>query len=209
MKNVTLALALAFAAAVLPARADNAPPAPAAAVAPGAPAPDFTLKGDDGVDHTLSKLKGKYVVLEWYNKDCPFVKRHYGTKNMQSLQKRYTDKGVVWFEVATSAEGKQGHMTAKDAVDARKKFGLNSTAILLDGSGAVGRLYDAKSTPHMFVIDPKGNVIYMGAIDDLPSTDWSDIKDAHNYVSAALDAAMSGKPVAKPVTTPYGCSVKY
>lgn len=209
MKHVLLAAA--FAAALLaPARADDAPPAPAAAsVAPGAPAPDFTLKGDDGTDHTLSKLKGKYVVLEWYNKDCPFVKRHYGTKNMQGLQKRYTDKGVVWFEVATSAAGKQGHLSLKQAVAARKKFGLQSTAILLDGSGTVGRLYSAKSTPHMFVIDPKGNVIYMGAIDDLPSTDWSDIKDAHNYVSAALDAAMSGKAVATPLTTPYGCSVKY
>jgi peroxiredoxin len=208
MKNALLALA--FAAAVLPARAADAPPAPAtASIAPGAPAPDFTLKGDDGADHTLSKLKGKYVVLEWYNKDCPFVKRHYGTKNMQALQKRYADKGVVWFEVATSAEGKQGHLSVKEAADARKKFGINSSAILLDGSGSVGRLYAAKSTPHMFVIDPKGNVIYMGAIDDLPSTDWSDIKSAHNYVAAALDASMSGKPVAKPVTTPYGCGVKY
>jgi peroxiredoxin len=208
MKNVLLALA--FAAAAASVRAADAPPAPApAAVAPGAPAPDFTLKGDDGADHTLSKLKGKYVVLEWYNKDCPFVRRHYGTKNMQALQKRYTDKGVVWFEVATSAEGKQGHLTVKDAAAARRKFGIKSTAILLDSSGAVGRLYDAKTTPHMFVIDPKGNLIYMGAIDDLPSTDWSDIKDAHNYVSAALDASMAGQPVAKPVTASYGCSVKY
>jgi peroxiredoxin len=209
MKNVLLAATLA-AAFVASARAGDAPPAPAAAtVTPGAPAPDFTLKGDDGSDHTLSKLKGKYVVLEWYNKDCPFVKRHYGTKNMQQLQKRYTDKGVVWFEVATSAPGKQGHLDAKGAAAARKKFGINSSAILLDSRGDVGRLYSAKSTPHMFVIDPKGNVIYMGAIDDLPSTDWSDIKNAHNYVADALDASMSGQPVAKPVTTPYGCGVKY
>jgi peroxiredoxin len=207
MKNVLLAAA--FAAAILaPARADDAPPA-SAAVAPGAPAPDFTLKGDDGAEHTLSKLKGKYVVLEWYNKDCPFVRRHYGTKNMQALQKRYTDKGVVWFEIATSAPGKEGYLTAKTAAAARKKFGINSTAILLDAKGDVGRLYSAKTTPHMFVVDPKGNVIYMGAIDDLPSTDWSDIKDAHNYVSAALDDAMAGRPVAKPMTTSYGCGVKY
>jgi peroxiredoxin len=209
MKNVLLSLTVAAALAAS-ARAVDAPPAPAAASAvPGAPAPDFTLKGDDGADHTLSKLKGKYVVLEWYNKDCPFVKRQYGTKNMQALQKRYADKGVVWFEIATSAEGKQGHLSAKAAAAARKKFGINSTAILLDSKGQVGRLYSAKTTPHMYVIDPAGNVIYMGALDDLPSTDWSDIKNAHNYVAAALDSSMAGQPVAKPVTTPYGCSVKY
>jgi peroxiredoxin len=204
MKNVLLAVTLAVCAASV-----RAADAPSPAVAPGSPAPDFTLKGEDGADHTLSKLKGKYVVLEWYNKDCPFVRRHYGTKNMQKLQKRYVAKGVVWLNIATSTEGKEGYMDAKGAAAARKKYGIKSSAILLDSKGDVGRLYAAKTTPHMFVIDPAGNVIYMGAIDDLPSTDPSDIKDAHNYVSAALDSAMAGQPVAKPVTTPYGCGVKY
>lgn len=207
MKKTLIVLTLALAAGAV-VRAADAPPAPGS-VAPGQPAPDFTLKGDDGSAHTLSKLKGKYVVLEWYNKDCPFVRRHYGTKNMQKLQEKYTGKGVAWFEIVTSAKGKEGYLTPAQAVATRAKMGIKSTAILLDPDGAVGHLYQAKTTPHMFVIDPKGAVIYMGALDDRPSTDWSDIKGARNYVAAALDAALRGKPVAKTVTTPYGCSVKY
>lgn len=204
MRHLLLAVTFALAAA---ARAADAPPAPRA-VAPGTAAPDFTLTGDDGAKHSLSDAKGKYVVLEWFNPGCPFVKRHYGTKNMQSLQKTYTGKGVVWYSIASSAEGKQGRLTPAAAAKTRGKLGM-SARILIDEKQDVARLYQARTTPHMFVIDPKGNVIYMGAIDDLPSTDWSDIKSAHNYVSAALDAALAGQPVAKTVSTPYGCSVKY
>ena len=181
-----------------------------AALAPGQPAPDFTLSDQTGTPRKLSEAKGKFVVLEWYNKDCPFVRRHYGAKNMQGLQKKYTGKGVVWYSIDSGAEGKEGYLTPKAAVKQIKKSGMASTALLLDPKGDVGRLYGAKTTPHMFVIDPKGNLIYMGAIDDNPSADKSDdpVK-AHNYVSAALDAAMAGKPVETPVTTSYGCSVKY
>jgi peroxiredoxin len=197
--NKTL-LAFAFALIAAPLRA---------AVAPGQPAPDFTLNDQTGAPRTLSGAKGKYVVLEWWNKDCPFVRRHYKAKNMQGLQKKYTGQGVVWYSIDSGAEGKEGYLTPKDAVKIMKKQGMASTAVLLDPKGEVGRLYGAKTTPHMFIVDPKGNLIYMGAIDDNPSTDAAELKRAHNYVSAALDAAMAGKPVPTPVTQSYGCSVKY
>ncbi len=200
MKNVLLAAVLVLSAAA--ARAD---------VAPGQPAPDFTLSDQAGKARKLSDSKGKYVVLEWWNKDCPFVRRHYDAKNMQGLQKKYTGKGVVWYSIDSGAEGKEGYLTAKDASKVMKKQGMASTAVLLDPKSDVGRLYRAKTTPHMFIVDPKGNVIYMGAIDDNPSADRSadPTKGAHNYVSAALDAAMSGKAVPDPVTKSYGCGVKY
>ena len=180
-----------------------------AEIAPGAPAPDFTLSDQTGAPRKLSDAKGKYVVLEWWNKDCPFVRRHYNAKNMQGLQKKYTGKGVVWYSIDSSAEGREGHLSPKAAAAVMKKQGMASTAVLLDPKGEVGRLYGAKTTPHMFVVDPKGNVIYMGAIDDNPSTDAAELKGAHNYVSAALDAAMAGKAVPNPATQSYGCSVKY
>jgi peroxiredoxin len=198
MKKLLIALALVAAAA--PLRAE---------IAPGAPAPDFTLNDQTGAPRKLSDAKGKYVVLEWWNKDCPFVRRHYNAKNMQGLQKKYTEKGVVWYSINSGAEGKEGYLTPKATAKVMKKQGMASTAVLLDPKGEVGRLYGAKTTPHMFVVDPSGNVIYMGAIDDNPSTDIAELKGAHNYVSAALDAAMSGKPVPNPVTKSYGCGVKY
>ncbi|MFI5362208.1 MAG: thioredoxin family protein [Elusimicrobiota bacterium] len=187
-----------------------------AEVAPGQPAPDFTLNDQDGTAHKLSDSKGKYVVLEWYNSGCPFVRRHYDAnkiadlrnKSMQGVQKAYKDKGVVWYTISSSAAGKQGALTPKNAAKTWKKEGMAST-LLLDSNRDVARAYGAKTTPHMFVIDPKGNVIYMGAVDDNPSTDAAELKGAHNYVAAALDASMSGLPVPKPVTTSYGCSVKY
>jgi peroxiredoxin len=198
MKKLLIALALVAAAA--PLRAE---------IAPGAPAPDFTLNDQTGTPRKLSDAKVKYVVLEWWNKDCPFVRRHYNAKNMQGLQKKYTEKGVVWYSINSGAEGKEGYLTPKATAKVMKKQGMASTAVLLDPKGEVGRLYGAKTTPHMFVVDPNGNVIYMGAIDDNPSTDAAELKGAHNYVSAALDAAMSGKPVPNPVTKSYGCGVKY
>ena len=197
MNKMLLAFALALTAA--PLRAE---------LAPGQPAPDFTLNDQTGAPRSLSDAKGKYVVLEWYNKGCPFVRRHYDAQNMQGLQKKYAKEGVVWYTIASSAPGKQGALTPKSAAKVWKKEGMSST-MLLDSKSEVARLYGAKTTPHMFVVDPKGTLIYMGAIDDNPSTDASELKGAHNYVSAALDAAMSGKPVPNPVTPSYGCSVKY
>jgi peroxiredoxin len=198
MKKFLIAVILAAAAA--PLRAE---------VAPGKPAPDFTLSDQAGTPRKLSDAKGKYVVLEWYNGGCPFVRRHYDAKNMQGLQKKYSEKGVVWYTISSSGEGKQGALDAKGAAKAWKKEGMTST-LLLDSKREVARAYGAKTTPHMFVIDPKGNVIYMGAIDDNPSADKSeDPAKAHNYVSSALDAAMSGQQVPEPVTKSYGCGVKY
>ena len=182
-----------------------------AEVAPGQPAPDFTLGDQAGKSHKLSDSKGKYVVLEWWNKDCPFVRRQYKAKNMQGLQKKYAAEGVVWFTIDSSAKGNEGYLAPQAAAYIMKKQGMGSTAVLLDPKGDVGRLYGAKTTPHMFIVDPKGTLIYMGAIDDKPSTDTDpkDFDGVHNYVSAAIDAAMSGKPVPNPVTKSYGCGVKY
>lgn len=176
---------------------------------PGDAAPDFTLKDSDGKSQTLSSYKGKYVVLEWFNEGCPFVKKHYESGNMQALQKEATAKGVVWLSVISSAEGKQGFSTPEQANATRKRWNIASTATLLDAKGEAGRLYEAKTTPHLFVINPEGKVVYMGAIDDKPSSDPADIKTAKNYVKAALDEAMAGKPVTTVSTTPYGCSIKY
>lgn len=173
------------------------------------PAPNFTLKDFNSKEYSLSDFKGKYVVLEWVNFGCPFVKKHYNSGNMQALQKNYTEKEVVWLSICSSAEGKQGHYAAKELAKIIKEQGLNSTAYLLDESGEVGKLYDAKTTPHMYIINPKGNLIYVGAIDDKRSTDVADVKTANNYVSTVLDDCLAGKKVESKATTPYGCSVKY
>ncbi len=175
----------------------------------GAPAPMFSETDHMGKTQSLSSLKGKWVVLEWYNEGCPYVKKHYGSKNMQSIQKKYTDKGVVWLTVATSPKGQQGYVDPKTASDHMKTAGMNSSALLLDSDGTMGKAYDAKTTPHMFVINPDGNVVYAGAIDDNDSSDPSTISGAKNYVTEALDSAMAGKQIAKASTKPYGCGVKY
>jgi peroxiredoxin len=173
------------------------------------PAPAFTGYDVDDKKWTLEKLRGTYVVLEWLNPECPFVKKHYGSGNMQTLQQRYTGRGVVWLSVDSSAAGKQGHLTTAQARTYAKEQRSAATAILLDAPGVVGRAYDATTTPHMFVIDPKGTLIYQGAIDDRPSADPADVAGATNYVAQALEESMAGKPVSVPNTRSYGCSVKY
>lgn len=172
-------------------------------------APDFKLKDTNGKEHSLSDFKGKFVVLEWNNFDCPFVKKHYNSKNMQKLQKKYTEEGVIWLTINSSAEGKQGNYPPSELNDKIKERGASMTAYLLDGDGTVGKMYGAKTTPHMYVINPEGTLIYAGGIDDIASTDVDDIKEAKNYVSTTLDAAMSGKEVTAKTSRPYGCSVKY
>jgi peroxiredoxin len=173
------------------------------------PAPGFTLTDTHGKQHKLSDFAGKFVVLEWLNHDCPFVHKHYDSKNMQTLQARYTGKGVIWLSIVSSAPGKQGHYSADDLNRLTAEKGASPTAVLLDPDGAVGKLYGAKTTPHMFVISPKGEILYKGAIDDRRSTDLEDVPKARNFVVEALDAAMAGKPVEIAATQPYGCAVKY
>ena len=175
----------------------------------GQPAPAFVGKSSDGKDYRLVDFKGKFVVLEWYNRDCPFIHKHYDGGNMQKLQETYGKKGVVWLEILSSAPGHEGYLTAGQAEENRVKSGTKSDASLLDPDGVIGRLYEAKTTPHMFIIDPKGILIYQGAIDDHNSADSDDIPKSKNYVAAALDEALAGKPVSASQTRPYGCGVKY
>ena len=175
----------------------------------GETAPAFTLVDINQKSHSLSDYEGKYVVLEWTNYDCPFVKKHYNSGNMQRLQKEYTSKGVIWLSINSSAHGNQGHYHYEDWARMVKEKDSQSTAVLLDGDGVVGRQYGAKTTPHLFVINPEGRLIYKGAIDDKPSTNPADVKTAKNYVTAALDEAMAGKDVSVSSTQSYGCSVKY
>ncbi len=175
----------------------------------GDAAPDFTVADSNGKMHKLSDYKGKFVVLEWHNQGCPYVKKHYGSGNMQRLQKEWTAKGVVWLTIISSAPGKQGFVSAQEQNAYFKQANASPTASLLDPSGDVGRLYSAKTTPHMFVIDPKGTVVYNGAIDDKPTADPNDLAGSSNYVTTALSEATSGKSVSTPATKPYGCTVKY
>lgn len=179
------------------------------AVEVGKAAPDFSLTDYTGKVFKLSDYKGKIVVLEWFNKGCPFVKKHYGSKNMQTLQKKYIGKGVVWIAIVSSAKGKEGYLNPEEVKPLVKEMGINATALLLDPNGTVGKAYQAKTTPHMFVIDKTGVLTYAGAIDDKPSTDLADIKGAKNYVSAALDELLAGKKVTVSTTKAYGCGVKY
>lgn len=172
-------------------------------------APAFKLVDSHGKTHELSDYKGKYVVLEWTNYQCPFVRKHYETGNMQSLQKTYTDKGVIWLSICSSATGNQGYFQGEELKRKVKDVKSNATAYLQDTKGLVGRQYGAKTTPHMFIIDPQGTLIYAGAIDDKPSARKSDVEGAKNYVSEVLDHALNGKTPPVKATTSYGCSVKY
>ena len=183
--------------------------ASAFAVKVGDPAPGFTAVDSNGKQQSLVEYKGKYVVLEWHNQGCPYTRKHYKSGNMQRLQKEWIAKGVVWLTVISSAPGTQGFVTPTQENEYLKTMKADPTAVIMDPGGSLGHLYSAKTTPHMFVIDPKGTLIYNGAIDDHPTTDESDIASSKNYVSLALTEAMSGKPVTDPATRPYGCSVKY
>ena len=175
----------------------------------GGPAPEFKASDSNGKTDSLDQYHGKYVVLEWHNQGCPYTKKHYVSGNMQSLQKEWTAKGVVWLTVISSAPGEQGYVTASEENSYLSRMHAAPTAVLLDSQAKIARLYSAKTTPQMVVIDPNGKVIYDGAIDDRPTPDVDDIKGAKNYVNEALNAAMAGKPVPTPFTRPYGCSVKY
>jgi peroxiredoxin len=175
----------------------------------GSPAPDISATDTNGKRQTLSQYKGKFVVLEWTNPECPFVHKHYDSGNMQKLQKEYTAKGVVWLSINSSAAGKQGNYTPEKWNEIVKQKGAAPTAVLLDPDGKVGHAYDAKTTPHIFIINPDGKLIYEGGIDSIRSPDQADIPKATNYVRATLDEAMAGKPVTTPVSQPYGCGVKY
>jgi peroxiredoxin len=175
----------------------------------GQPAPNFTLTGGDGKQHSLSDFAGKYVVLEWTNPQCPFVHKFYDSGTMQALQKAETAKGVAWLRINSSAPGLDGYQTVSDVESYVKTNNVAATVTLLDPNGKVGHIYGARNTPQMFVIDPKGVLIYAGGIDNKPSPNAADIPSATNYVSAALDESMAGQPVAVPTARPYGCSVKY
>ena len=181
----------------------------ASAAKVGESAPDFQATDSNGQMHKLSQYRGKFVVLEWHNNGCPYTRKHYESGNMQRLQREWTSKGVVWFTVISSAPGQQGYVTAQQENDYLKQTNASPSAALLDPQGQVGRLYSAKTTPHMFVISPQGALIYDGAIDDKATTEPADIATAKNYVSQALEEAMANKPVSIPTSRPYGCSVKY
>lgn len=175
----------------------------------GSPAPDFAVMDATGKTHKLSDFKGKFVVLEWYNKDCPYVRKHYDSKNMQQLQSDMTGKGLVWLSVISSAPGKQGYLAAADALKNASKEGSKATAVLIDDKGNMGKAYGAKTTPHMYLIDPQGVLRYNGAIDSNDSADPKTIATSENYIARAVASALKGEKIAKETSKPYGCSVKY
>ncbi len=176
---------------------------------PGRQAPEFTAIDSNGKSHKLSDFKGKTVVLEWTNDGCPYVRKHYSSGNMQAVQQEATDKGVVWLSVISSAKGEQGFVDGEGANKLTDDRKAKPTAVLLDPAGTVGRAYGARTTPHMYVIDGSGKLVYNGAIDDKPTSNVSDIKSARPYVKEALAAVAEGKPVQVAATRAYGCSVKY
>ena len=178
----------------------------------GDTAPSFTLLNQDNKTVSLDEFKGKKIILEWTNHDCPFVKRHYDTTNMQTIQKDMTDNEIVWLSIISSAEGKQGHVSKEQAKELTLKRNAHPTHVLLDTKGSVGRMFSAKTTPHMFVIDELGKVRYQGAIDNLGNTGAlfsTDLSKAKNYVKNAVNQLMSGEEVKDKKTRPYGCSIKY
>ncbi|MGX4642371.1 redoxin domain-containing protein [Massilia sp. SYSU DXS3249] len=180
-----------------------------AAPAVGQPAPAFTAVDSKGQQHKLADLKGKVVVLEWTNNECPYVKKHYGASNMQNLQKQAKGAGVVWLSVISSAPGEQGHVTGAKADELTASRNAAPTAVLLDPQGAIGKAYDARTTPHMFVIDAKGILRYAGGIDSIASAKAADIEKADPLFKTALESVLKGENVAQAVTRPYGCNVKY
>lgn len=198
MKNFAVAALLTFASL-----------SASAAAVPGQPAADFKLTDVTGKPQRLADHRGRFVVLEWFNQGCPFVQKHYESGNMQSLQRKFTERGVVWLAISSTNPKSSDYRDPVRAQGVMKDWRMAPSAFLLDEDGSVGRTYGAKATPHMFVVDPKGTVIYAGAIDDTPTWRPEDVKTARNHVAAALDEAMAGKPVSQPSTAAYGCSVKY
>ena len=206
---------LMLAACQQQAPADPAPAAttetaaiPAEAPAPGDKAPGFTLTNAEGTPVSLDSFKGKTVVLEWSNEGCPYVKKHY-TGAMQALQKQATDEGIVWLTIISSAPGTQGFVEGEEAKAWKAKFNAQFTHLLLDPTGEVGKLYDAKTTPDMRIINPQGDLIFVGGIDDKPTNKVEDLAGAKNFVRAALDDAKAGRPVQTAFAQPYGCAIKY
>ena len=198
--KLLLTLIIAIAAGVL--YAADIPPV-------GSAAPDFSAPDANGKTETLSQYKGKYVVLEWFNPECPFVKKHYGGGNMQNLQKEYTDRGVVWLTVDSNAPGSEGNITADQAKKIMDSWKTHQTALLLDPESKIAKLYGAKNTPNMVVIGPDGKIVYEGAIDSKATPNPADIPTSTNYVKNALDEALGGKPISNAQTRPYGCHITY
>jgi len=201
------AVLAAAAAAALPLLMHGAPAQAAPKV--GAPAPGFSLADSSGRTHSLQDYQGKLVVLEWTNHDCPFVRKHYGAGNMQQLQKAAASSGVVWLTVISSAPGEQGHVSPAQADELTRSRDAAPAAVLFDPEGTVGRSYAAQTTPHMYIISPEGQLLYMGGIDSIASTSQADIAKATPLFRNALEEAQAGKPVSMAVTRPYGCSIKY
>ena len=201
MKTKLLTAFLTFAASTALFAADSP--------AVGTTAPDFSLTDSKGKTQSVSQYKGKYVVLEWFNPECPFVKKHYGSGNMQKLQEEFTAKGVVWLTIDSNAPGLEGNLTAEQANAKMTDWKTKQTALVLDPEGKAGRSYGAKNTPHMFVINPEGKIVYEGAIDSKATPNPSDIAGSTNYVKVALEESLAGKTVSNANTKPYGCSVKY
>jgi peroxiredoxin len=202
-----LAIGLYCAAAIITLRAGVQPASAEARI--GAAAPAFTLTDSNGRSLSLADFKGKTMVLEWTNHDCPYVGKHYRGNNMQALQKKWTKQGVVWLSVISSAPGREGHVTAAQANQLTAERGAAPSAVLLDPTGQVGHAYGARATPHMYVINGEGALVYMGGIDDQPSARIEDLKGARNFVDAALSEIAQGKPVSVSASRAYGCSIKY
>jgi peroxiredoxin len=189
--------------------AGNALPALASELAVGQAAPDFSVLSSAGKQVSLAQYRGHYVALEWTNPECPFVGKHYHSGNMQNLQKTFVDRGVVWLTIDSAAPGKQGNLSAAQATDLLQARHSTPTAFLLDSSGTVGHLYGAKTTPHMFLIDPRGKLVYAGGIDSIASVDTADVGRATPYFKNAVEHAIAGQAIDPNSTRPYGCSVKY
>src|SRR5437660_9674292 len=199
MKTLLLALSSLVATTLF---AADSPPV-------GAAAPDFSLPDVSGKTHSLSEYKGKYVVLEWFNPECPFVEKHYGGGNMQKLQGEYTGKGVVWLTIDSNAPGTEGNITAEQAQKIMAQWKTKQTALVLDPESKIAKLYGAKNTPDMVIINPEGKIVYEGAIDSKATPNPADIPSSTNYVKSALDESLAGKPVSNAQTKPYGCHITY
>lgn len=180
-----------------------------AALKVGQPAPQFQGVDTQGKTQRLADYRGKIVVLEWTNHDCPYVRKHYGAGNMQAQQREGAEQGVIWLSVISSAPGKQGNVSPAEADALTQTRNAAPAAVILDPSGEIGRAYGARTTPHMFIIDPQGTLVYMGGIDSIPTPNPDDIPRATQYLRVALQEMAAGKPISDPVTRPYGCSVKY